>query len=76
MSDGGVKFTWTVRLADCSDSQMLRERGKHDSQLAKMGRAAQDVRGVFQNNPESLKKRKLRPHLENCIFSFYFMRRF
>jgi len=43
MSDGGVKFTWVVRLADCSDGQMLRECGKHDSQLAKMGGAAQDV---------------------------------
>jgi len=43
MSDGGVKFTWTVSLTDRSDSQMLCERGKHDSQLAKMGGAAQDV---------------------------------
>jgi len=43
MCDGGVKFTWTVRLADRSDGQILRERGKHDSQLAKMGGAAQDV---------------------------------
>jgi len=38
MSDWGVKFTWTVRLADRSDSQMLCERGKHDSQLATKGR--------------------------------------
>jgi len=43
MSGGGVKFTWMIRLADCSDGQMLRERGKHDTQLAKIGGAAQDV---------------------------------
>jgi len=43
MSDRGVKFTWTVSRADRSDGQMLRERGKHDSQLVKMGGAVQDV---------------------------------
>jgi len=39
VSEWGVKVTWTVRLADRSDGQMLRERGKHDSQLAKRGGA-------------------------------------
>jgi len=44
---GGAKFTWTVRLADRSGGQMLRERGKPDSQLAKMGGADQDVATQF-----------------------------
>jgi len=43
MSDGGVKFTWTVSQADRTDGQILHERGKHDSQLVKMGVAVQDV---------------------------------
>jgi len=47
MKEGGVKFTWTVRLADRSDGQMLRERGKPDSQLVKVGGADQDVPTQF-----------------------------
>jgi len=43
MSDRGVKFTWTVSQSDRSDGQMQHERGKHDSQLVKMGGAVQDV---------------------------------
>jgi len=40
-----------VSLADRSEGQMLQERRKHDSQLAKMSRAVQDVP---TQNPSSL----------------------
>jgi len=43
MSDREVKITWMVSQADRSDGQILRERGKHDRQLVKMGGAVQDV---------------------------------
>jgi len=50
LSDGGVKFTWTVSLADRSDGQMLRERGKHDSWQKRRGAA----QGVPTQNLRSL----------------------
>jgi len=61
MSDGGgVKFTWTVSLADRSDGQLLRVCVRHDKPAVKRDGAAQDVP---TQNPEP-------PLLNSYIFNF------
>jgi len=61
----GVKVTWTVRLADRSDGLMLRERGNHDSQLARKRGGAGP--GCTDSNLSPL------PHSHNSDFSLDFM---
>jgi len=59
MSDGGVKFTWTVSRADHSDGQILCERGKHDSQLVKNGRGGSNqIKYLFSLVHKQFKKCK------------------